>query len=78
MAKIKVYLEKNETPEEADDLLYKALEHHRSGEQHTEGFTDPAMQDLAQKLEGKYADLYQQMLREIEEELDKEYDNGIF
>jgi hypothetical protein len=73
MAKIKIILEKGETEREAEDSLLKAITAHNSGEIHIEGFEDPAMNDVVNKMEEVHNKIYQEMLDEISEALDTEY-----
>lgn len=79
MANIKILLEPNETQLDADHALQKALEHHSSGGAHDdEAFDDPAMVDMAQRLEQLHSKIYADMIREIIEALDSEYSDGSF
>jgi hypothetical protein len=74
MAKVKIFLEPGETERDAEDSLLKAINHHNSGDAHSEsGFQDPAMQDVANKLVNAHSKIYHDMLQEIFEVLDKEY-----
>ncbi len=74
MAEIKIFLGKDETVEEVESDLFKALNHHVSGEVHTEDkFSDPAIQDTAETMQEIHKKIYQDMLTEIFTELDKEY-----
>jgi len=75
MTKVKIIAGKGESVEEAEEKLYKAMNSHRTGELHTEDFQDPAMKDLVQRMINKHGDMYKDMLDEIFNELDKEY-NG--
>lgn len=77
MAKIKVILEPGETELDADIALHKALEYHSSGDVHDgEAFDDPAMIHMAQRMDEIHTKIYNEMVREIIEELDKEYSDG--
>lgn len=72
--KVKIILDKNETVEEAEELLFKALDLHRTGEVHTrESFDDPAMVDIEDRVLKSYSDMHKDMLEEISEALDEEY-----
>lgn len=73
MAKIKVILEKGETQADADAALLKALNHHSSGDVHTESFDDPAMIDSTHVMKSEYDKIYVDMIQEINDELDKEF-----
>lgn len=77
MAKVKILLEKGETPADADEALLKALAHHATGDAHDEDvFDDPAMMHMAQRLEEIHTKIQADMLREISDLLDKEYSHG--
>ena len=76
MAKIKVELEKGETIEEVENKLIKALDFHRNGDVHKEEFHDPAMHDLASQIERQHRDMFAEMLDEILNALDSEYQDG--
>lgn len=76
MAKVKIILEKGETERDAEDALLKAITSHNTGEVHVEGFDDPAMNDVTNKMEELHKKMYQEMLEEINEALDSEYRNG--
>lgn len=76
MTRVKIIVEKGETPDEAEEKLYKAMNSHRTGDLHTEDFSDPAMKDLVQQMQKKHEDLYIDMMRDIMDLLDEEYSNG--
>lgn len=79
MAKVKIELSKGETVEQAEDLLFKAVLAQSTGEAHDEdNFSDPAMADLINSLQKEHALMFQEMIQEINEELDKEYSDGDF
>lgn len=74
MAKVKIFLEENETVQDAEDSLFKALNHHNSGDVHaSHTFQDPAMVAVADRMEDIHKKIYQDMMTEIFEVLDKEY-----
>lgn len=73
MAKVKIILDSGESIQEAEDSLVKAITSHDRGEAHTDGFEDPAMQSVVNRMEEIHKKLYQEMLAEINEALDKEY-----
>lgn len=74
MAKVKIFLDEGETLQDAEDSLLKAMVHHNSGEIHSShSFQDPAMVQVANKMEDVGAKIYQEMLAEIFETLDKDY-----
>lgn len=72
--KVKITTDKGQTKEEAEELLYKALDSHRKGAQHSEEFQDPVMSELYSKMKQNYGEIYDSMLEEIFKELDKEHD----
>lgn len=79
MAKIKILLEKGETPEQAEEMLLKALTSQREGLAHThhDTFEDPAMDHMAEMMEDFYAKQWEKMLKEIFEVIDEEdFDAG--
>ena len=71
--KIKIQLDKNQTPEEADNSLFKALSLHANGDAHEDKFDDPVMQDLLDDLERKFAEMLSGTMAEIHNELDMEH-----
>lgn len=73
MAKVKIFLEEDETLQEAEDSLFKALNHHNSGDVHGESFQDPAMVSVANKLEDLHSKMYHSMLQDIFEALDQDF-----
>lgn len=74
MADIKIILKKDETIEEVDNLLFKALDMHASGDVHLEeSFDDPAMVSTFDKLSDEQKKIYLEMLEEIYMEIDKQY-----
>ena len=77
MTKVKVIVEKGESLDQAEEKLYKALNSQRTGDFHTEEHDDPAMRSLVLKMKDAHAEIYAEMMQEIFEELDKEY-NGNF
>ena len=74
MAKVKIILEKGESPSDADAMLLKALQLHSTGDVHIdESFDDPAMIDAAAHLERIHKQIYSEMLEEINDVIDAEY-----
>jgi hypothetical protein len=74
MAKVKIFLDENETIQDAEESIFKALNHHSSGDVHSHHqFQDPGMQSIADRMEDIHSKIYQDMMNEIFEELDKEY-----
>lgn len=76
MAKVKILLEKSETPEQAEDLIFKAFESQRNGETHNEEFNDPAMVDLINRMQMLHESEYELMMQEIAAVIDEEHHNG--
>lgn len=77
MAKVKIYLEKGETIEDAEMQLRKALDLHDSGDIHErQDYVDPAMQHIMDRLEAMHEEMYKEMMSEVIQEIDKEYDSG--
>ena len=74
---VKIELQKGETPEQAEELILKAFNAQRDGTLHSGRFHDSAIQHLVDQLQELHGAEFQSMLREIFEELDKEYqDDG--
>jgi hypothetical protein len=73
MPNVKIKLKKGESIQEAEETLYKALNAQRTGDMHKEDFSDPAMADIVVRMQEEHDKLFKKILREIEEELDKEY-----
>ena len=64
------------TREEADIALYKAVTFHATGDAHKEEFQDPAMADIANGVIDKHEKMFAELIREISDLLDQEYDHG--
>ena len=71
--KVKIQVDKGQTQEEAEELLYKALDSHRKGAQHSEDFQDPVMDQLFAEMKENYGDIYDDMMQAIFAELEKEH-----
>jgi len=77
MPKVKIILDKDETIEEAQELLFKSLNYSRSGEAHEgDNFYDAAMADLHNQLTETYENMFSDLINEIIEELESEYKDG--
>lgn len=77
MPRVKILLDPGETEIEAAEAIQKAFEFQSSGQAHDEeAFDDPAMVDLANRLEQDHAKMYAAMMREILEVVDAEYSDG--
>ena len=73
MAKVKVLPGIGETLEQAEDALIKAMTSQATGDVHQESFQDPAMAHTANKMEQSFKKIYQEMINEISDVLDKDY-----
>lgn len=73
MSKVKIILDSGESIQEAEDSLVKAITSQDQGQSHTDGFEDPAMQSTVNRMEEAHKKIYQEMMQEIFEALDKEY-----
>jgi hypothetical protein len=72
--KISVVLPKGTDEIEGQNALYKASNHHVSGDVHDEqAFDDPAMADLQERLVKEHQDMYKLMLAEIFKALESDY-----
>lgn len=76
MADVKIILQKGETPEQAEELIFKAFEAQRTGEMHKEEFNDPAMVDLINRMQMLHEAEYELMMQEIAQVIDEEHHNG--
>lgn len=72
MAQVKIYLEKEETLEGAEEDLLKALQHHRTGVEHRETFHQPAARDVFRKLLKAHEKALKAIFKEVEEVIDEE------
>ena len=72
MSRIEIHLESDETPEEAEEQLYKSLHAQRTGELHKEDFHQPAARAVVSKLSRQHAKMLKSMMKDIEEVLDRE------
>lgn len=74
MAKVKIFLDKNETIEDAEELLKKALELHSTGDIHVdESWDDPAMVDVQDRAVEVHKRIYDDMIDEIINAINEEY-----
>lgn len=72
MAKVKIYLEPHETPEDAEEMLKKALQHHEAGKEHKQAFHNPAARDVFNKLIKEHEKTWKKMMDDIFEVIDKD------
>lgn len=72
--KVKIIKDKNQSVEEAEELLHKALDSQRTGAQHSEEFQDPVMSELFSEMRNNYGEIYDSMMDQIFAELDKEHE----
>lgn len=70
--KVKIFLEGNETREEAKELLFKALSAQEENEIHNDTFADPVMEAAAIELKAQYSESLRTMINEIVDLLDVE------
>jgi hypothetical protein len=75
MTKVKVELEKGQTPDEAEELLFKALDAKLSGST-SEEFNDPAMTHILSRMDEIYKKNHDAMVNEIIQALEEDYSNG--
>ena len=71
---VNIQLKKGQSPEEAEEMLYKALAFQRSGDIHGDEFLDPVMQEASQKMIKMHEKVWADSLKEILELLDEEYE----
>lgn len=76
MPSVKIELKKGETPEQAEELLFKAISSQRNGDTHAEDFSDPAMADLLNLMLTLGDQEYALMLQEINAALSEDFKNG--
>ena len=69
--KINIELQKNENPDQADELLEKALKKKKECSGH-EAYEDPAMNEALKFIEDKHEELLKSVLKAIEEEIERE------
>jgi len=75
MAKIKIHLEKHETPELVDEMLIKALALHTNGDVHEgEKYGDVAIQNVVDYLSSLWENEWKELSEEIAEALRSEYE----
>lgn len=75
MSKVKIFLDENETLEEAELDLLKALNSKNSVNNHS-SFEDPAMNDVADRLVKDHEKMFEAMLKEIFQVLEQDYQYG--
>ena len=75
MPNVKIELQNGETPEEAEELLFKAISAQRTGDIHREEFHDPAMRDMVQRMQRIHDENFQLMLQEIGQALNEDYED---
>lgn len=77
MANVKIGLKKGETPDQAEELIFKAFSAQRDGSIHREEFHDPAMRDLLSRMVKLHEDQFQDLINEVGDILESEYkDDG--
>jgi hypothetical protein len=73
VADVKIGLQKGETPDQAEELIFKAFQAQRDGSIHKEEFHDPAMRDLLARMHQLHADQLKELINEIGDILEAEY-----
>lgn len=76
MGKVKIFVDPDETVESVEDALFKAMEHHASGDAHDDDFPDPAMVALKNKLMRMHSETYHLIIQDILKALDEDFTNG--
>ena len=68
MANVRITLAPGETPEQAQEIFYKALKAQtQGGPLHTEAFPQPVVEALAQEMLAAHQVMWAKMLKELEE-----------
>ena len=70
--KVDIHLEGTEDPIEAEELLLKALKHHREGVEHKEAFHQPAARDVMRRLMKAHEKALKAIYKEVGEVIDDE------
>ena len=71
MARVRILLEKEETLEEVEELLEKAIKYKSEGKVHDrESFDDESMIPLSKYIEDAFEKTYSAILKDIEKVLD--------
>lgn len=74
MGKVKIFVDRNETVEDVEDSLLKAMNHHASGDVHDDDdFPDPAMVDVKDRMIIAHDVMYKNLLREVFEALEEDF-----
>ena len=76
--RIKIKLDKGQSPEDADNELFKAMSLHANGDAHEDEFDDPVMQEYIDDLKRKFSMMLEQAMDEIHTKLDLEHGNDYF
>lgn len=66
---VKIILGENETIEEAEETLFKALRAKRKHHSHSESYSDPAMKNVVNKMEKLHSEMINKVIKDIEKEL---------
>lgn len=74
--RVRVDLEKGQSVDEAEELLYKALDSQRSGDAHSEGFADSAVQHASDVMRNEYVKQFDLMMQEVLQALDEGVDKS--
>jgi hypothetical protein len=62
-----------QTPEEAEEKLFKALKQKRANQNHSEEFSDPVAEDAAKRLKSAYRRRMNLFFSELSELLSEEF-----
>ena len=72
MATVKIYLEPNETEDQAKEQLTKAFQAQANGDTHNDDFTSPLARQIAATLKAAHVQMLQKMFKEIQAVVGKE------
>lgn len=72
MATVKILLEKGETPEQVEEMLIKAFQHHAAGKEHKQAFHDPAPRDVMNKMINAHEKMWEKLSREISQVINED------
>ena len=76
--RIKIKLDKGQSPEDADNELFKAMSLHANGDAHESEFDDPVMQEYIEDLTRKFSMMLERAMDDIHAKLDSEHGNDYF
>jgi len=70
--KVEILLEKGETLEEAEELLYKAMQHHQAGHEHRSSFQQPSAREVFNKIIKEHDKTWKAMMKDIEKTIEED------